>query len=231
MTRPVQALLVAATVLVGAAGCSDDDTSGATTTTSARAGATTTTLGGADPGLDAVLLEATDLPAAFEPAAEVDDTITSFCATHDAAAGLQASERAVAGFARTGGGASVIQLAFRFDGDGAAAFVAQAEAAMATCSGVPDGSGTGLAFEYEPLSPAVAEVLADAGDARTSGFGTSVGSGSLTVAIGVVQRGEVATLVAVLGLDEPRPALDELTATAFAAVVERLNGSEASRGP
>jgi hypothetical protein len=102
--------------------------------------------------------------------------------------------------------------------------VAQAEAAMSACSGVPDGSGTGLAFEYEPLSPAVADALATAGEARAGGFGTSVGSGSLTVEIAVARQGDVATLVAVLGLDEPREALDELAAAAFSTVAQRLAG-------
>lgn len=224
MPRPaLVALLAAGLLLGGAAGCTDDDTTGPSDpTTTTEAESTTTTEG--DDELAALLLDGTDLPDGFETAAEVDDTITSFCATHDAAAGLQASERAVVGFARTSGGASVIQLAFRFEDDGAATFVAQAEAALAACSGVPDGSGTGLAFEYEPLSPTVAAAIDGAGDARTGGFGTSVGSGSFTVEIAVLQRGDVGTLVAVLGLDEPREALDELAASAFAAAANRLAG-------
>lgn len=221
MSRPVLALLVAAGLAIGATGCTDDGPSASATTTTASGSATTAEVG--EP-LDGVLLTAADVPAGFEPSEEVDDTITSFCATHDAASGLQAAERAVVGFARSGGGASVIQLAFRFEEGGATTFVTQAEAALAACSGVPDGSGTGLAFEYEPLSPAVADVLADAGEARTGGFGTSVGSGSLTVEIAVVQQGEIATLVAVLGLDEPRDALDALAASTFATVAHRLAG-------
>jgi hypothetical protein len=220
----VPALVVALGLVVALAACGDDDsTPDPSTTTSSEAASTSTTVG--DDGLAAVLLELADLPAGFEPAAEVDDTITSFCATHDAAAGLQADDRAVVGFARSGGGASVIQLAFRFRDGGAAAFVTQAEAALAACSGVPDGSGTGLAFEYEPLSPAVAASIADAGESRTGGFGTSVGSGTLTVQVAVLQDGEVGTLVAVLGLDQPRSDLDALAATAFAAVVERIGSS------
>lgn len=225
MIRPALALLVAAAVVAGSAGCRGDDGEGGDTPSATTDGTTTT----GPPGLEAVLLDAADLPAGFEPSAEADDTITSFCATHDAAAGLQARERAVVAFARTGGGASVIQLAFVFEDGGAATFVAQAEAALTACSGVPDGSGTGLAFEYEPLSPAVAEVLAGAGDAATSGFGTSVGSGSFTVSVAVLHQGDVATLIAVLGLDEPRPLLDELAAAAFAAAVERLEGPDGSR--
>ena len=225
MPRPVPALVAALGLGVALAACGDDDGSDppGSTTTSTEAASTSTTVGADD--LEARLLDLADLPAGFEPAAEVDDTITSFCATHDAAAGLQADERAVVGFARTGGGASVIQLAFRFRDGGAAAFVTQAEAALTACSGVPDGSGTGLAFEYEPLSAAVAAAIADAGQSRTGGYGTSVGSGSLTVEVAVLQEGEVGTLVAVLGLDQPRADLDALAAAAFSAVAERIEGA------
>jgi len=222
MPRPAPALVVAIALglVTALAACGDDGPSPAPSTTTSAEGSSTSTTDAA--GLEALLLDLTDLPAGFEPAAEVDDTITSFCATQDAAAGLQADDRAVAGFARTGGGASVIQLAFRFRDDGAAAFVSQAEAALAACSGVPDGSGTGLAFEYEPLSAAVEAAIADAGQSRTGGFGTSVGSGTLTVAVAVLQEGEVGTLVAVLGLDQPRADLDALAAAAFSAVADRL---------
>jgi len=224
MPRPVPALVVALGLVVALAACGDDDGSDppGSTTTSAD-GTSTSTVGAGD--LEALLLDLGDLPAGFEPAAEVDDTITSFCATHDAAAGLQADERAVVGFARTGGGASVIQLAFRFRDGGAAAFVTQAEAALTACSGVPDGSGTGLAFEYEPLSAAVAAAIADAGQSRTGGYGTSVGSGTLTVEVAVLQEGEVGTLVAVLGLDQARADLDALAAAAFSAVADRIEGA------
>lgn len=204
-------------LLLGSAACRDDD--GSAPVTSSSSTASTEAPAG---DLERLLLTAGDLPAGFTPSDEVDDTITSFCATHDAAAGLQASERAVAGFARDGGGASVIQLVFRFEGDGAATFVAQSEAALVACSGVPDGSGTGLAFEYEPLPGPVEAALGDAGDARTGAVGTSVGSGSFQVEVAVLHDGDVGVLVAVLGLDEPQAALDELAAAAFAAVVDRL---------
>ncbi|MFP5256639.1 MAG: hypothetical protein ACLGI8_12425 [Acidimicrobiia bacterium] len=221
MPRRALVVLLALGLTVGS-GCTDDDREDDDSTTTVAVDSTPTTTGDGDDDLDAVLLTADDLPPGFEPSGAVDDTVTSFCATHDAAAGLQASGRAIVGFARAGGGASVIQLAFRFEEGGAAAFVAQAEAAMSACSGVPDGSGTGLAFEYEPLSPAVAGALATAGEARSGGFGTSVGSGSLTVEIAVAHQGDVATLVAVLGLDEPREALDELAAAVFSTVAQRL---------
>ena len=218
MPRPTLPVLLVLGLLLGAAGCSDDEPDdGPSSTTGEQP-----TTAGDEAALDEVLVDAADLPAGFEAAAEVDDTITSFCATHDAASGLRASARAVTGFGRTGGGASVIQLAFRFEADGASRFVRQAEAALAACSGVPDGSGTGLAFEYGPLAPSVAAAIEDAGEARVGGFGTSVGSGALTVEIAVLQRGDVAVLVAVLGLDEPREALDELATSVFEAAATRL---------
>jgi len=223
--RPVR-LLAALAVLVMAAACGGDDapapttaTEPSTTSTPSEARSTSTTAPGA---LAPLLLEEGDLPAGFQAASGVDDTITSFCATHDAAAGLQASDRAVVGFAREGGGASVLQLVFRFEGDGAARFVAQADAALRACSGVPDGSGSGLAFEYEPLPEAVAAALGEVGDARTGAVGTSVGSEAFVVEVAVFHDGDVGVLVAALGLEEPRPDLDALAATAFAAVAERF---------
>lgn len=168
--------------------------------------------------LEAVLLTAADLPAGFEPAPG-DDTITTFCAGQDAAAGLRAAEREVAAFARRPAGASVIQVVLRLEGDGAPRFVEQADGLLETCSEVPDGSG--LAFAYEPVSASVAAALEPV-DGAVSGYGTSVGSGTLTVQIAVAHRGDVAMLVAVLGVDQPRPDLDRLAAEVFAAALERL---------
>ncbi|HLT15292.1 MAG TPA: hypothetical protein VK007_01210 [Acidimicrobiales bacterium] len=220
-------LLLVLAVLTAAGACRDDDQRTAPTTTAPATSTTTTeapwaTTTTVPEDLAPLLLTDGDLPDDFVASDGVDDTITSFCVGQDAAAGLRASSRAVVGFARETGGASVVQLAFRFDDDGAARFVAQAEAALEVCSGVPDGSGTGLAFEYEPLPEAVAAALGDAGEARTGALGTSVGSEAFVVEVAVLHDGDVGVLVAVLGLEEPRPALDELATTAFAAVAERL---------
>jgi len=193
----VRAVVVVVVAVLGlVAGCNDDD------------------------GLEDLLLSEDDLPEGFAPADDVNDTLTSFCATEDATAGLQASDRAVIGFEREGGGASVIELVFRFRDGGGPTFVEQAEAALSRCSGVPDVSG--LAFEYEPLAPELSTLLEDAGDARTGRHGTSVGSGSLTVNVVVLHRGDVGILVAVLGLDLPRAELDALAGDAFGEVADRL---------
>ena len=61
-----------------------------------------------------------------------------------------------------------------------------------------------------------------AADAAAGRFGTSVGSGDLTVEIAVLAEGDIGALVAVLGLDEPCADLDALAETAFAAAVEKL---------
>ncbi|HEX4866510.1 MAG TPA: hypothetical protein VFV32_02680 [Acidimicrobiales bacterium] len=228
MPRRTPALLLAALVTIASgslAGCSDDEMPPATTASTSTPSSTApegSTDGAADEALEALLLDASDLPAGFTASDEADDTITSFCATQDAAAGLQASARAVRAFARDAGGASVIQLAFRFRDGGAATFVQQAETALATCTDIPDASGTGLAFEYEPLSPDVAAAVAAAGDSRTGRYGTSVGSGNLTVEVVVLQHDDIGILVAVLGLSQPRTELDALAATAFTAVAQRL---------
>lgn len=171
-------------------------------------------------GIDELVLTTDDLPAGFTASADVDDSLTSFCATEDAAAGLQASDRAVAGFRRDAGGASVIQLVFRFHDDGASTFVEQAEGALTRCSGVPDVSG--LAFEYEALSAELHALVEGAGDARASRFGRSVGSGNLTEDLLVLQHGDVGILVAVLGLELPRAELDELAGEVFTSVIARL---------
>lgn len=209
-------------VLIPLACTSDNDPgAGSTSSTSSSTTASTTTTVPADVDLEARLVAAADLPAGFAPDADVDDTITAFCAGQDAAAGLQASDRAIVGFTRTPPGASVIQLAFRFDGDGAARFVEQAEALLTSCSDVPDA--TGLAFTYEAVTAPVAGAL-EGVDSATSRYGVSVGSGTLTLDVAVLQQGDLGTLVAVLGLDQPRGALDELAVAAFTAAVERLQG-------
>lgn len=210
------ALVVAATAACGGDG--GDPAPTTTSSTTAPTTETTTTLGGADadPDLAARLLEPADLPSGFSASDAVDDTITAFCAGEDAAGGLQASARVARGFTRSSGGASVIQLAFRFRDDGAAAFVAQAEAILERCDSVPDV--TGLAFEYEPLTPEVEAPLEGASDALAGRYGVNVGSGSLTIDLVVLQQGDIGQLVAVLGVDLPRAELDALATAAFTAV-------------
>jgi hypothetical protein len=197
--------------------CSDDGES--TTTTTVSSTAPTDTIAPDDPELEPLLLTAADLPEGFTVDEDVADTITTFCAGQDAAAGQRADGRAIVGFKRTPAGASVIEVVFRFEGDGAAQFVAHADEILTSCSEVPDV--TGLAFTYEPLSDEVAATLADV-DASAGRFGTSVGAGNLNVEIAVVQQGDLGALVAVLSLDEPRADLDALAETAFAAAVEKL---------
>jgi hypothetical protein len=216
MPRRLLTALIAAGLCLAAA-CSDGAPTSAAPDSSTSAPTSTTTAGAP---VDHLLIEASDLPAGFEPSGSVDDTITAFCAGEDAAAGLQASSRAVGGFQRTGGGASVVQLAFRFRDDDATTFVAQAAAALDRCDSVPDLSG--LAFEYQPLAPELEAVLAEGTDGHTGRYGTSVGSGKLTIDVAVVRHGEVGELIAVLGVDLPRPDLDALAAPAFSAVVARL---------
>jgi len=202
--------------------CSDDDGSAPTSTTSSTTSSTsgpTDTIAPDDPELAGLLITADDLPEGFAPNEEVDNTITSFCAGQDAAAGLSAEGRAITGFTRTPAGAAVIEVVFRFEGDGAAQLVTKAEDLIESCSEVPDA--TGLAFTYEPLSEPVAATL-DGADSSTGAIGTSVGSGNLTVEIAVLQHGDLGALVAVLGVDEPQPDLDALASTAFTAAVAGL---------
>ena len=111
---------------------------------------------------------------------------------------------------------------FRFDDDGAAAFVAAAEAILGRCSEVPDL--TGLAFRYEPVAQAVAAELEGA-DGAASRFGTSIGSERLSIDVAVLHHGDVGQLVAVLGLDLPRAELDELARATFGAVMERADAA------
>jgi hypothetical protein len=218
VTRRARRALVGVILgLTALAGCSDDgEATSSTTTTEERA-----TVAPQDPELVDLLITADDLPAGFSPSGEIDDTITTFCAGQDAAAGLSASGRALAGFTRDPAGASVIELVFRFEDDGAARFVEQAEELLTTCSEVPDASG--LAFSYEPLSDAVAATL-DSAQASAGGFGTSVGSADITVQVAVVQSGDLGALVAVLGVEQPRVDSDALAARAFTAALERLAG-------
>ena len=216
--RHFTALLTVALLVTGAAACSDDEPTTANSTTTTSASTTPTTA--LDPALAALLLRAGDLPAGFTASHEVDDTITSFCASEDAAAGLHATARAVQGFTRTAGGASVIQVAFRFRGGDAASFVRQAGEILERCSGVPDI--TGLAFEYDALSPELAAVLDGAPEASVGRHGVNVGSGSLSTNVVVLQHDDVGQLVAVLGLDLPRAELDALAVVAFSAVIARI---------
>jgi hypothetical protein len=212
--------LALAAVLVGAlAACTDDteDDPPASTTTSTAAASSTATVTD-DAALEPRLVTVEDLPSGFVPDADVNDTITTFCAGQDAAAGLHASGRAIVGFSRKPAGASVIHLVFRFEPGDAAAFVTAAEDLLTSCSDVPDA--TGLAFTYEPVSDQVAATL-EGTDAKASRYGVNVGSGTLTVNIAVFQQGDEAHLVAVAASGESRDDLDELARTAFGAAVRR----------
>jgi hypothetical protein len=216
VTRGGWAILAVASLL-GIASCTDDDAD--STSTSSADTSSSSTIAPDDPELEALLLTTADLPDGFTATEDVADTVTSFCAGQDAAAGLRAEGRAIVGFTRAPEGASVIEVVFRFEDDGAAAFVDQAAELVASCSEVPDV--TGLAFTYEPLSAPVAASLAGA-DHSASAFGTSVGSGDLHVEIAAVAVGDLGALVAVLGLDEPRADLDELAGSAFETAIAKL---------
>lgn len=209
----MSSVIVAGLVLLTA--CSG----GASEEPAASSSSTAVTVAPDDPTLEPLLITTADLPAGFAENEDVSDTITAFCAGQDAAAGLQASGRAIAGYTRTPSGASVIEIVFRFDADGAARFVGQAEQLFGGCNEVPDVSG--LAFTYEMASPAVAASL-EGVEAAASRYGVSVGSGTLTVNAAVVQQGDLGALVAVLGIDQPRGDLDELAVVAFAAALDRL---------
>ena len=214
---PRPRVLLGLLVALALVACSDDDDGGAEP--SSTTGSTASAIAPDDPTLEPLLLTADDLPAGFAATEDVADTVTSFCAGQDATAGLQADGRAIVGFTRTPAGASVIEVLFRFDDDGAATFVDAAEELLISCSEVPDA--TGLAFTYEPGSEAVATSLSDA-DHAASAFGTSVGSGGLHVEIAAVAEGELGALVAVLGLDQPRADLDALASSAFEAAIAKL---------
>jgi hypothetical protein len=215
--RRVLALLAALISFAAVGACSGGGgEEPASTTTTVNPG----TIAPDDPELTELLLSAADLPDGFTATEDVGDTITTFCAGQDATAGLSAMGRAIVGFTRTPAGASVIEVVFRFADDGAAQFVDQADDLLASCSEVPDG--TGLAFTYEPPDPAVADSLLLA-DRHVSRYGTSVGSGSLTIDVAAAQVGDLGVLVAVLGVDQPRVELDRLATEAFAAAVAKLD--------
>lgn len=213
--RPV---LVVATVLglLVTAACSDD---GDGTSSSSSSSSTTIPIP-SDPELETMLLREGDLPPAFtvETGTEGADTITSFCAGEDAAAGLQASGRALVRIRREPVGVAVLQLVFRFRDDDAATFVRQAGEILQRCHEVPDAQG--LAFSYEPATPAIDAVFADADD-FVARYGSSVGSATFNEDIAVFRRGDVAQLVAVLAVDTPRAEVDALSLAAFTAAVDR----------
>ncbi len=203
-------------MLIAAPACASSDQH-APATTSTTTGPSTTSV---DAALGALALGLEDLPAGFTTSTQVDDTITRFCAAEDATAGLRATSRVVRGFTRSGGGASVIQLAFAFEDDGATRFVQQAEQALARCSGVPDV--TGLAFDYDELAPKLRGVLADANVTSTGRHGMNVGSAALGIDIVVLATGATGQLVAVLGVDLPRDELDALALDVLRAAVGKL---------
>lgn len=205
--------LLAGLLLAGACSGGDDGAS-PTSTTAPDASSTSTTV---DPALAPFLIQATDLPGAYRAVGDIDDTITSFCANEDAAAGLRATSRSVAAFARDPAGASIVQLVFRFREGDAARFVQQAGEVLDRCSNVPDIRG--LAFSYEPVTPEVEAALAGT-DAHVARFGISAGNGSLTEELAVFHHGDIAHLVAVLAVDAPRAELDTLAAAAFRAAAE-----------
>ena len=209
---PISLLSLSALLSI-TAGCAGSGDAPTTTSSSETTSATV------DPALAGLLLDPHDLPAGFSTSTQVDDTVTTFCAAEDAAAGLRATGRAVRGFTNTASGASVIQLAFRFQGNGAHRFVTQAADALDRCQGVPDLNG--LAFEYDALTPDLAALLDEAGSA-VGRHGVNVGSGSLAINVVVLQQGDIGELVAVLGVDLPRRELDALAHTAISAAVSKL---------
>jgi hypothetical protein len=219
MRRPALTSLLVLALLVTASSCRDDKPTATTTSTAPSTSAPPA--GGGDEALAALMLQASDLPAGFTASADVDDTITAFCATEDATSGLQASAREVRGFSRTAGGASVIQLAFRFRDDGATSFVTQAGAVLDSCSGVPDVKG--LAFDYDPLTSGLDAAIDGATDSHVGRHGVNVGSGELSIDVVVMQHGDVGQLVAVLGLQVPRADLDALATAAFGAVAAKIS--------
>lgn len=216
--RPIA--LVLAVVLAVAACSGDDGDAGPATTTTVEVGPTTSTTVPNDPALLPLLVTVDDLPAGFAPTDNVGDTITAFCANEDAAAGLQASGRAIVGFSRAPAGVSVLQVVFRFRAGDAATFVRQAGEILQRCDNVPDA--TGLAFDYEDAAPELVTALTTGTDDATASTGVSAGSGSLRSVVGVVHRGDVASLVAVLAVDTDAATLEELARTVFTAAAARL---------
>jgi hypothetical protein len=203
-------------LLVVGVACSDDDGGSDSSSTTSGGGPTTSTT--ADPALVPLLLTPADLTGTFHPATDVDDTVTSFCAGQDAAAGLQASARALVGYTRDPAGGSVIQLVFRFRSGDADRFVEQARSALDHCSDVPDIQG--LAFAYEASSPGVDAVFTGT-DGHVTRYGTSAGSQALHVETAVFRHGDVAQLVAVLLVNGTRAELDALATAAFTATVTK----------
>jgi hypothetical protein len=162
---------------------------------------------------------ADQLPPTFTPAVDVGDTVPSFCASEDPTAGLRAAGRAVAGYARTPAGVSVLHLVFRFEQDGAARFVQQAGEIIERCSDVPDARG--LAFTYSDAPAELAAALAGT-DASVTTDGLSVGSGSLRSIVAVFRKGDVGEMVAVLAVDAQAADADAVALAAFTAAVGRL---------
>jgi hypothetical protein len=216
--RSLRRGLVAIGLLLAA--CSDDGGSTTTTTTAPPATTTSTTVAdGTDPALQELLLAEDDLPEGFAVATAAADTVTTFCVGQDATAGLQAAARALVTFKRTPEGAAVIQIVFRFKGAGASTFVAQATQLFETCNEVPGEQG--LAFTYGPAPSSVDAALAPT-TSHAARNGTSIGSGSLRSTTAVFQVGDdVAELVSVLGIDQPRDELDELATTVVEAAVAK----------
>jgi hypothetical protein len=212
-TTAISMLVLVALLPATAGACSGDDAPASTPDPSST---TPGAPAAGDPALLELMLQATDLPPGFTASTTVADTITAFCAGEDATAGLQASAREVRGFTRSPGGASVIQLAFHFRGDGAAAFVDHAGAILDRCSGVPDV--TGLAFDYAALPADIEALVAAVSDVHVGRHGVNVGSGRLAIDVVVFQHGDVGQLVAVLGVDLPVTELHALASAALTAV-------------
>jgi hypothetical protein len=208
-------LLVAVLALLPlvTAACSDDDGEAGSTTV----GPSTTIPN--DPALVPLLVQHDELPDGFEEARPEEDTVPTFCAGVDATAGLRATGRAIAHYDREVEplGQSIVDIVFRFEGDGAAAFVRQAREAFEQCHEVPDFSG--LAFAFSPASDALEAELAGTDD-HVARHGSSVGSGVLQEEIAVFHRGDVAHFVAVFTSSRPAAELEALAVTVFAAAAD-----------
>jgi hypothetical protein len=212
-TSVLAALLAGALAVSGA--CSGDDhrsTPDLSSTTSTELPSRN------DPALQPYLLGAGDLPAGFAASTATDNTVTTFCAGQDAVAGLRATARAFAAFSRTPAGAAVVHLIFRFRAGEATTFVDQSMAILDTCSNVPDIRG--LAFAYDPSTPAVDAALAGT-DGHVSRHGTSVGKGNLSEDVAMFRQGDVGELVAVLTDGQARDQTDALALAAFTAAVKK----------
>lgn len=208
--RGVVLVLVLGLLAGACSGDDDADPSAAVTTTSTVAN---------DPALAPLLLRAADLPATFASVPDVGDTVPTFCVGEDPTGGLQASGRAIAGFARTPPGVSVLQVIFRFEDDGAATFVQQAGEIIGRCNEVPDAHG--LAFTYKDAPAALTAALAGT-DTSVATDGVSVGSGSLRSIVGVFRRGDLGSMVAVLAVDASSADADAVALAAFTAAAARV---------